>query len=59
MNKLDNYKIELLHSLMLGDHIDLDTLLEHMAQSEWPEEMVIKFLGQDFLEQYRTIAKNI
>tara|TARA_R100001460_G_scaffold97901_1_gene140584 strand:+ start:37 stop:216 length:180 start_codon:yes stop_codon:yes gene_type:complete len=57
MNKLNDYKIELLHSLILGDHIDIDTLLEHMAQNEWPEEMVIKFVGEDFLGQYKAIVE--
>ena len=57
MNKLNNYKIELLDSLILGDHIDIDTLLELMAQNEWSEEMVIKFVGEDFLGQYKAIVE--
>lgn len=45
----------LVKTIIGGDHLDLDTLLELMSQSNWTEKQVELELGSGVMDLYRKI----
>jgi len=50
----DKYE-KLVATIIFGDFLDIDTILQLMAQNDWTVEQVREELGNDIAEQYKEI----
>tara|TARA_R100000315_G_C5181436_1_gene105242 strand:+ start:14 stop:178 length:165 start_codon:yes stop_codon:yes gene_type:complete len=48
--KVNKYE-QLVETIINGDHLDIDTLVELMLKSTWTADDVANELGEDFREQ--------
>ena len=47
----ENKYEKLVETIINGDHLDIDTLIELMLKSDWTADDVANELGEDFREQ--------